>query len=129
MTLGSKGSVEAAYLAMSRGWAINLSGGFHHASRDNGEGFCVIPDITFVTHFLRKNYGVKRILILDLDAHQGNGHERDHMGDEDTQIIDAYNHGVYPGDRYAKEAITYDIRVSRSTKDSQFLNDVDKALK
>ena len=69
MSLGTKGSVEAAYLAMTRGWAINLSGGFHHASRKSGEGFCIYPDITFITHYLRKIYLVKRILIVDLDAH------------------------------------------------------------
>jgi len=69
MCLGSKGSVEASYLAMNKGWAINLSGGFHHARSDNGEGFCIYPDITFITHFLKKHYGLKRILIIDLDAH------------------------------------------------------------
>lgn len=129
MTLGSKGSVEAAYLAMNRGWAINLSGGFHHASKDNGEGFCVIPDITFITHCLRRIYKIKKILIIDLDAHQGNGHERDHIDDPNTEIIDAYNHRIYPGDRYAMKAITYDIDVRHNTGDAQFLNDVDKAMK
>lgn len=81
MILASKGSVDAAYLALNKGWAINLSGGFHHASHNNGEGFCMIPDITFVTHYIRLMYGVKKILIVDLDAHQGNGHERDHLHD------------------------------------------------
>ena len=53
MLLGSKGSVDAAFLAMTHGWAINLSGGFHHASASNGEGFCIFPDVTFITHYLR----------------------------------------------------------------------------
>ena len=69
MLLGSKGSVDAACLAMTRGWAINLSGGFHHATRSSGGGFCIFPDITFVSHYLRKYYGLKRIMIIDLDAH------------------------------------------------------------
>ena len=42
-----------------------------------------------------------KIMIVDLDAHQGNGHERDHMDDENTYIVDAYNHNIYPGDDYA----------------------------
>jgi histone deacetylase 11 len=92
MLLGSRGSVDAACLAMEKGWAINLSGGFHHAMKDGGGGFCVYPDITFITHYLRKHYGIKKICIIDLDAHQGNGHEMDHINDEDTKIIDAYNH-------------------------------------
>ena len=69
MCLGTVGSVESAYLAMENGWAINLSGGFHHARKDGGEGFCVFPDITFITHYLRKVYGPMRIMIVDLDAH------------------------------------------------------------
>jgi len=101
MLLATKGSVEAAYMAMDQGWAINLSGGYHHASGSNGHGFCVIPDITFVTHYLRQVYHVKKILIIDLDAHQGDGHERDHMTDSQTYIIDAYHHGIFPGDNYA----------------------------
>ena len=35
-------------------------------------------------------------MIVDLDAHQGNGHERDHLNDPDCYIVDAYNHGIYP---------------------------------
>lgn len=93
MMLGVAGSVDAAYLAMEKGWAINLSGGYHHASRDTGEGFCIYPDITAITKYLRKVYNSQlKIMIVDLDAHQGNGFERDLMDDEKTYIIDAYNH-------------------------------------
>ena len=101
MQLGSVGSVEAAYLAVNKGWAINLSGGFHHATKDSGGGFCIYPDITFITYKLRQIYKIKKIMIVDLDAHQGNGHERDHIGDEDTHIFDVYNHQIYPADEYA----------------------------
>lgn len=117
MTLGTVGSVEASYLAMQKGWAINLSGGFHHASRSHGEGFCIFPDITYISHYLRQIYLVKRIMIIDLDAHQGNGHELDHLNDDNTFIIDAYNHRIYPGDEKAKEAIKCDIDVAYSTSD------------
>jgi len=41
-------------------------------------------------------------MIIDLDAHQGDGHGADHIGDKDTFIIDAYNHMIYPGNDYAK---------------------------
>jgi len=40
-------------------------------------------------------------MIIDLDAHQGNGHEKDFMGDQNTFIIDFYNHFIYPGDESA----------------------------
>ena len=64
--------------------------------KDDGGGFCIFPDITFITHHLRKLYGITRILIIDLDAHQENGHEMDNIGDANTYIIDAYNHQIYP---------------------------------
>lgn len=57
-------------------------------------------------------------MIIDLDAHQGNGHERDHLNREDIFIVDAYNHHIYPGDKTAKKAISKDIAVSPSTTDS-----------
>lgn len=53
---------------------MNLSGGFHHASKSNGGGFCIYPDITIIVHYLRSRMGKKRIMIIDLDAHQGNGY-------------------------------------------------------
>lgn len=80
------------------GWAVNLSGGFHHASTSQGGGFCIYPDITMIVHYLRTRKDKKRIMIIDLDAHQGNGHERDAIGDEDVYIVDFYNHKVYPQD-------------------------------
>ena len=128
MLLGSKGSVDAACLAMTRGWAINLSGGFHHATRSSGGGFCIFPDITFVSHFLRKIYGISKIMIIDLDAHQGNGHERDHAKEENTFIIDAYNHRIYPGDELAMEAIKADIHVDYTDSDKEYLAKVDSAV-
>lgn len=68
-----------------------MSGGYHHASLNSSGGFCIYPDITVGIYQLRKYRGIKRVLIIDLDAHQGNGHERDFINDEDVFIIDAYN--------------------------------------
>ena len=82
MLLGSVGSVESAYIAMEKGWAINLSGGFHHARKDGGEGFCIYLDISMTLYYLRHVYGINKIMVVDLDANQGNGHERDHLNDE-----------------------------------------------
>ncbi len=45
---------------------------------------------------------VAKVMIIDLDAHQGNGHERDFLGDERVYILDMYNKWIYPNDRYAK---------------------------
>jgi histone deacetylase 11 len=56
-------------MALEHGWAINLAGGYHHACTEKGGGFCIYPDITFIVHFLRKWHSIRRIMIIDLDAH------------------------------------------------------------
>ena len=69
MACSSLGSVEAACIARHKGWAVNLGGGFHHALRSDGSGFCIYPDITMVTHFMELWHGLKKFMIIDLDAH------------------------------------------------------------
>jgi histone deacetylase 11 len=70
-----------------------------------------------------------KIMIVDLDAHQGNGHERDHMDDENTYILDAYNHNIYPGDRIAQKAIKYDISVMSLDQDDVYLSHIKAGLR
>lgn len=67
-------------LALSNKWAINLSGGYHHASCNSGGGFCIYPDISLAVHYLQTRYNIGKVMIIDLDAHQGNGHEKDFIG-------------------------------------------------
>jgi histone deacetylase 11 len=102
MLYATYGSALAALNACKKGWAINLSGGYHHCSGSGGGGFCVYADISLMVHCVRKWRGIRKVMIVDLDAHQGNGHERDFIGDSDTYIIDFYNAGIYPGDIHAK---------------------------
>lgn len=65
------GSVLAGKLAMERGWAINIGGGFHHCWGNKGGGFCAYADITLAIHFIFNHYpSVERVMIIDLDAHQ-----------------------------------------------------------
>lgn len=109
---------------MLKGWAINLSGGYHHASYHDGGGFCVYADITICISHLKRYHGdkVKKVMIIDLDAHQGNGHERDFMQDPDVLIIDAYNPDIYPYDFPARKAITVDIPIYSSDNDERYLS-------
>lgn len=74
MLRATEGSIIAACVAQQLGWAVNLSGGFHHASSTNGGGFCIYPDITMIVNYLRSRNNREKIMIIDLDAHQGNGH-------------------------------------------------------
>jgi histone deacetylase 11 len=62
---------------MERGYAINIGGGFHHCCGYRGGGFCAYADITLSLRYVRKHFGISKVMIIDLDAHQGNGHEVD----------------------------------------------------
>lgn len=123
------GSVLAGKLALERGWAINIGGGFHHCSRDRGGGFCPYADITLLIHFLfQHDKRVKLAMIVDLDAHQGNGHERDFINHKNVYIMDVYNAGIYPRDKRAKQGIRRSVALSHLTEDSDYLYLIEKNL-
>lgn len=122
MLRAAEGTILSVCCAVKLGWAVNLSGGFHHASYDKGGGFCIYPDISLAIHYLRTRLSIKKVMVVDLDAHQGNGHERDHLDDEGVFIADVYNHYIYPNDRVAMKAIKRDIGVLPTTTDQSYLN-------
>uniref|UniRef100_A0A7N9AX13 Histone deacetylase 11 n=1 Tax=Mastacembelus armatus TaxID=205130 RepID=A0A7N9AX13_9TELE len=99
------GTIMAGKLAVDRGWAINVGGGFHHCSSDRGGGFCAYADITL--------------------AIKGNGHERDFLDDKRVFIMDMYNRYIYPGDEYAKRAIKRKVELDWGTEDSEYLQKVE----
>jgi hypothetical protein len=90
------GTVLSAKLAKDKGWAINLGGGFHHCCSNEGGGFCAYADITLTIQFAFERLGISRVMIIDLDAHQGNGHEHDFMNNKSIYILDMYNSDIYP---------------------------------
>ena len=123
------GSVMAGHEAMKTGWAINLGGGFHHAAADRGHGFCAIADITIAINKLRaENAGVKKVMIVDLDAHQGDGHERDFKNDKDVYILDMYNRDVFPGDMDGRKRMNIDGGVASGMQDAEYLEKLKDAL-
>lgn len=67
------GTVLTAYLALERGIACNTAGGSHHAFSDHGSGFCVFNDVAVAARLLVRSERVRRVLIIDLDVHQGDG--------------------------------------------------------
>ncbi|XP_035129620.1 histone deacetylase 11 isoform X3 [Callithrix jacchus] len=123
------GTIMAGKLAVERGWAINVGGGFHHCSSDRGGGFCAYADITLAIKFLFERVeGISRATIIDLDAHQGNGHERDFMDDKRVYIMDVYNRHIYPGDRFAKQAIRRKVELEWGTEDDEYLVKVERNI-
>lgn len=67
------GSVEAALFAKEFGIAMNIAGGTHHAFADRGEGFCLLNDLAITANYLLENQLAQKVLVIDLDVHQGNG--------------------------------------------------------
>src|SRR3954469_16956378 len=67
------GTLAALAWAAQHGAAGHIAGGTHHAFRDRGEGFCVWNDIAVAIHVARRDHGLARAAVVDLDVHQGNG--------------------------------------------------------
>lgn len=95
-----QGTIDATRNALTHGSAINLAGGYHHAHRDHGEGFCAYADIPIAIEAMRRDGLLSeqdRVMIIDLDAHRGNGFESIYEHDERIVYFDLYNAQVYPG--------------------------------
>jgi acetoin utilization deacetylase AcuC-like enzyme len=73
IALKSGGTVLAAELALERGMAANLGGGYHHAFPDRGRGFCVLHDVAIAIRKLQRDKKIVRAMIVDVDFHQGDG--------------------------------------------------------
>ncbi|KAG4931498.1 hypothetical protein JHK84_048492 [Glycine max] len=149
------GTILAAKLAKERGWAINMGGGFHHCSAQKGGGFCAYADISLCIHFAFVRLNISRVMIIDLDAHQGNGHEMDFAYDSMSKknfaqvfdflsfsaftngdfvmagrvyILDMYNPGIYPLDYEARNYINQKVEVKSGTVTEEYLQKLDEAL-
>jgi histone deacetylase 11 len=124
MRLGTMGTLLAARAALQGALAVNLTGGYHHASQDQAEGFCFFADIHVAMAALRRSGDLRpgeRVLIIDLDAHQGNGHERLARTDPDLFIVDLYNRDIYPQDFAARRRINIDRPLPAGTGDAAYL--------
>ena len=78
---------------------VSVGGGLHHAKPSFGEGFCLYNDVAFCARYLMQEYGLERILILDTDAHAGNGTCEYFYEDPRVLFIDLHQdpHTIYPG--------------------------------
>lgn len=97
MRLAAGGTLLTCREALKHGLAINLGGGYHHAFKDKGGGFCVYSDIPVAITALHEEGLVKRALIVDTDAHQGNGFATiARSSNELISIVDFYDESIYP---------------------------------
>lgn len=84
---------------------VSIGGGLHHAKRSYGEGFCLYNDVAFCAMYLLKEYHLERILILDTDAHAGNGTMEYFYSEPHVLFIDLHQDPatIYPGVGFAGE--------------------------
>jgi histone deacetylase 11 len=120
-----RGTVLASRAALEQGVAVNLGGGFHHAKRNGGEGFCIYADVAVAVTQLRAEGRLaagRRVAYVDLDAHQGNGVCHQFMDDRDVFIFDMYNGSIYPRyDDAARERIDCDVRLPARCSGGEYL--------
>lgn len=128
MRLGTFGTILGAQLALEHGWAINLSGGYHHAKRNLGGGFCYFSDIPLAIVKARAQNPKLKVLVVDLDAHQGNGVESYLEDDKQTFMFDVYGANNYPHDTEVMKHITFNFPVLNTMKDEEYLDLLKKEI-
>ena len=77
--------------------AFNPCGGFHHAKPGSAAGFCVFNDIAIAARYAQKRYGIKRIAVIDVDGHHGDGTQEIFYRDPSVLTISLHRYGIYPG--------------------------------
>jgi acetoin utilization deacetylase AcuC-like enzyme len=120
------GGTYAALRAAAQGeWSINLSGGYHHARCGLSHGFCLINDIAVGLARLRYEGTHRRVLIIDLDLHQGDGNATIFADDRDTHTISVHEEDIFP---IPKARSDLDIGLPPYTGDTDYLGAVEEAL-
>lgn len=113
------GTIKASEFAIKKGIAMNIAGGTHHAFSNRGEAFCLLNDQAIGAKYLQNKNLVNKILIVDLDVHQGNGTAE--IFENDTSVFTFSMHGKsnYP---FIKEKSDLDIALENNTKDDEYLS-------
>jgi len=124
---GTAGTILGANLALQYGWAINLSGGYHHTKADSSSGFGYYADVPLAVETLWEKFSDMKVLIIDLDAHQGNGNESIFQDDPRVFILDIYRSDNYPSDHAVKQYIDFDYPVEKVTE-QEYLSIVKEAI-
>ena len=123
MRFGVAGTILAAREALTEGLVFNLSGGYHHAKPDQGEGFCLFNDITIAIAILRAEGLLGNIVYVDLDAHMGNGVAHCFLNDRSVWLFDMFNADRYPySDTLARQRLDWPIPLKDGTAGPLYLN-------
>ena len=114
----AQGSILAAESALSLGLGFNIAGGTHHAGSNWGEGFCLLNDQAIAAGYLLSRGWARKILIIDLDVHQGNGTAEIFRRDERVFTFSMHGANNFP---FQKEQSDLDIPLPDNTADDTYL--------
>ncbi len=115
----ANGTIQASIYALEHGIAMNIAGGTHHAYSDHGEAFCLLNDQAIGAHYLLENTFINKILIVDLDVHQGNGTAEIFTQESNVFTFSMHGDKNYP---FKKEKSDLDIALPNDTKDQEYLS-------
>ena len=113
------GTIKASKFALKNGIAMNIAGGTHHAFSKRGEAFCMLNDQAIGARYLQQEGLAKKILIVDLDVHQGNGTAEIFRNDASVFTFSMHGKSNYP---FVKETSDWDIALKNETKDAEYLS-------
>ncbi|WP_347157342.1 histone deacetylase family protein [Pontibacter chitinilyticus] len=119
------GTLQAALFALTYGIGMNIAGGTHHAFSNRGEGFCLLNDIAIAANYLLRYKGFSKILVVDLDVHQGNGTAQ--IFAEEPRV---FTFSMHCGHNYPfhKEHSDLDIPLAEGTDDKTYLRILQETL-
>jgi acetoin utilization deacetylase AcuC-like enzyme len=121
----ANGTILGALKSFDTGVSFNIAGGTHHAYSNRGEAFCMLNDQAIAAHYLLSNQLAKKILIVDLDVHQGNGTAEIFQNNQSVFTFSMHGKSNYP---FKKEISDLDIALKDGTTDVDFLNQLTATL-
>ena len=124
--IATGGTVLATKLALNYGIACNTAGGSHHATSNEGAGFCVFNDVAVAAKYLTSRGLANKILIIDLDVHQGNGNSEIFKNDNQVFTFSMHSKVNYP----AKKSVSdLDIELEENIEDKEYIDILKNNLK
>ena len=121
----AQGTIECVSFSIKNGISMNIAGGTHHAFADKGEGFCMLNDQAIAANYLLHNDLAKKILIIDLDVHQGNGTASIFKNDMNVFTLSFHGKKNYP---FKKEKSDLDIEFDDGTEDVEYLTKLEDII-
>ncbi len=119
------GTVLSAYLALEHGLACNTAGGSHHARRSRGAGFCVFNDVAVAIRVLQADGVIHRAMVIDLDAHQGDGTADIFSEDSSVFTFSMHCENDYPEEKIPSDL---DIGLADGATDGTYLEELRSVL-